>query len=428
MKADRLVTTALLLVAASFPALAQGEATAKDVRLEGAFCKGSPQARLTVVTYVELGRFWSRMDWDLAEFIDRDYEGTLRYCAKLQVPPQSPGASEPAAEQLVAIAVRCLAEQSEAAFWEAQGRYLRTGTVELRAGKVRDRTWDYVEDDKLDKARFRDCYKTQGTLAAVKADDDEAQALGIAAPLGFAFVVDGSLSVHNPSDYDDSWLRKEIDSALLEADWRATLQANTRRSFSEFRQAHPKSSHVEEAGQRIEELEWEAARAANTYEAYSSYLLGRTLGPHVDEARTAMLQLSILGLKLTTTKEPQALAGDTTLVAAPLGGARMETGAASEIRLVKGNVFLMAEFSFKAAEDLNLARDAVLHDAAGNEYDAFVRSPMLFALGWTTGGFSISQSGPNSQHCMWVVPEKALDGAVIHLWGKEFPVGQYLKR
>ena len=46
-----------------------------------------------------------------------------------------------------------------------------------------------------------------------------------------------------------------------------------------------------------------------------------------------MLQLSILDLKLTTTKEPQALAGETTVVAAPLGGATMETGAASALKL-----------------------------------------------------------------------------------------------
>jgi len=435
MKADRVFAGVLILVVACLPGLVPSEAAAQpagtsagEVSLAGALCKGSPQARLTVVSYVQLGRLWSRMDWDLAEFIDRDYEGTLRYCAKLQVPPQASGASEPAAEQLVAIAVRCLAEQSEAAFWKGQGGYLRSGTLELRASKVRDRTWEYVEDDKLDKTRYRECYKVQGTLAAVKADDDEAQSLGVASPLGFVFVVDGHVSVRNPSKYDDSWLRKEIDSALLEADWRAALAANTPRAYGDFRVAHPKSSHDKEAADRSEELQWEAARSANTYEAYSSYLLGRSRGPHVDEARTAMLQLSILDLKLTTTKEPQALAGETTVVAAPLGGAKMETGAASALKLTPGHVFLMAHFSFKAAEDLDLSRDAVLHDAAGHEYEAFVRSPIPLTFGWTRGGFSISQSGRTSQDCMWVVPEKSLDGAVIRLWGKEFPVRQYLKR
>lgn len=77
----------------------------------------------------------------------------------------------------------------------------------------------------------------------------------------------------------------------VEADWRDAVVNNSSLGFERFVKMHPQSSHVVEAGIKIDSLDWIAAKNENTSQSYKKYMDAHEDGAYYDEAHAIYEQL-----------------------------------------------------------------------------------------------------------------------------------------
>jgi protein-disulfide isomerase len=151
------------------PAEQAREPQAVRVRAEGGAAIGDPSATVTVVEYTDYQCPFCKRHHDrtFAELRKRYVDtGRIRYVVR-DLPLSFHAMAEPAA-----AGARCAGEQGR--FWEARDALFEV-SAELSADVIRTKMLGLG----LDAARYDACVANPATLAAVKADQDEAAAAGI---------------------------------------------------------------------------------------------------------------------------------------------------------------------------------------------------------------------------------------------------------
>lgn len=161
------------------------KAVMDKISLKDANCRGPENAKVTIVEYSDFQcPFCNRGYNTIENEILTEYKDKVRFCYKHLPLPFHPWA-EPAA-----IAMECMAEQSDDAAWAVYRGYFEK-QKEINPGNVKDKAVEFAGADKIDKAKFDECYDGKKTLAQVKADKDEATALGLTGTP--SFVINGRM-------------------------------------------------------------------------------------------------------------------------------------------------------------------------------------------------------------------------------------------
>lgn len=157
------------------PAEAAREQKSARVRAEGGYTIGSPTAAVTLVEYTDYQcpfckRYHDRTFAELRKnYVDT---GRVRYVVR-DLPLSFHAMAEPAA-----VGARCAGEQGK--FWEARDA-LFAAQDKLAPDVIRATVLALG----VDAARYDACVKNPATLAAVKADQDEAATAGVSGTPSF---------------------------------------------------------------------------------------------------------------------------------------------------------------------------------------------------------------------------------------------------
>lgn len=116
----------------------------------------------------------------------KDYGDKVKFYYKNYPLPFHPWA------QPGAIAAECAKQQKPEAFW-AVYKGLFEQQKDITADNVKDKAWALAADQKIDKAKFDDCFDNKKTLDKVKADQAEGSSVGVTGTP--SFVINGRLIV-----------------------------------------------------------------------------------------------------------------------------------------------------------------------------------------------------------------------------------------
>ena len=83
-------------------------------------------------------------------------------------------------------------QQKVDAFWKMYHGFF-ANQKDVNPTNVKDKAWEFVSDQGLDKAKFDDCFDNKKTQAGVKADIAEGQSVGVTGTP--SFVINGRLLV-----------------------------------------------------------------------------------------------------------------------------------------------------------------------------------------------------------------------------------------
>jgi len=145
--------------------------------------RGPKDAAVTIVEYSDFQcPFCTKGYTTLETEVLPAYKDKVRFCYKHLPLPFHPWA-EPAA-----IAMECMEAQSPDAAWNVYKGYFEK-QKEVTPANVKDKALEFTAADKIDKAKFDKCYDGKETAAKVKADKDEAAALGLSGTP--SFVING---------------------------------------------------------------------------------------------------------------------------------------------------------------------------------------------------------------------------------------------
>jgi len=144
------------------------------IALDGAPVRGNPAATVTIVEYVDFQcPFCARAHKTIEEQVLKQYGDRVRFAVKhLPLASIHPWA-EPAA-----LAAACARQQSPDGFWTLYDFFFRNQNA-LTKDNLRDRAVGAARDAGLDVPQFEACFDSQAAMAAVKADESEAEALGV---------------------------------------------------------------------------------------------------------------------------------------------------------------------------------------------------------------------------------------------------------
>ena len=157
------------------------------INLKGEPSRGPATAKVTIVEYSDFQcPFCSRGYNTLEQQVLKDYGDKVKFYYKNYPLPFHPWA-EPAA-----IAAECAKEQKPDAFWAAyKGMFEQQ--KDITAENLKEKVTAILADQKLDMAKFNDCFDNKKTLAKVKAQIQEGQSVGVTGTP--SFVVNGRLLV-----------------------------------------------------------------------------------------------------------------------------------------------------------------------------------------------------------------------------------------
>jgi protein-disulfide isomerase len=133
--------------------------------------RGNPNATVTIVEYSDFQcPFCSRAYATIEDQVLKDYGDRVRLVYK-----NYPLEIHPWAER-AALASSCARRQSPEAFWQAYD-FLFKNQPDLTVDNLRDKVMQAVPN--LDLTAFATCYETHAAIDSVRADQDEAAALGV---------------------------------------------------------------------------------------------------------------------------------------------------------------------------------------------------------------------------------------------------------
>jgi protein-disulfide isomerase len=149
--------------------------------------RGNKDAKVTIVEYSDFQcPFCAKGYTTLEQQVMKDYGDKVKFVFKDYPLPFHPWA-EPAA-----IAAECAKQQKVDAFWKMYHGFF-DNQKDVNPTNVKDKAWEYVSDQGLDKAKFDDCYDNKKTEPGVKADVAEGQSVGVTGTP--SFVINGRLLV-----------------------------------------------------------------------------------------------------------------------------------------------------------------------------------------------------------------------------------------
>ncbi len=163
------------------------KAVMAKIKLDGSHCRGPKDAKVTIVEWSDYQcPFCTKGYNTLEQQVLKEFGDKVRFCFK-----DFPLGFHPWAEP-AAIAAKCIAQQKETAYWKAYDGFFQN-QKDVNPQNVKEKAWAFVEAEKLDKAKFDDCFDNKKTQAAVKAEMAEGQSLGVTGTP--SFVINGRLLV-----------------------------------------------------------------------------------------------------------------------------------------------------------------------------------------------------------------------------------------
>jgi protein-disulfide isomerase len=163
------------------------KAVMEKIKLDGAACRGPKDAKVTIVEWSDYQcPFCSKGYTTLEQQVLKEYGDKVNFCFK-----DFPLGFHPWAEP-AAIAAKCVREQKADAYWKVYNGFFQN-QKDINPTNVKEKAWSFAEPEKIDKAKFDECFDAKKTQAAVKADMAEGQSVGVTGTP--SFVINGRLLV-----------------------------------------------------------------------------------------------------------------------------------------------------------------------------------------------------------------------------------------
>ncbi len=163
------------------------KAVMAKINLKGEPSRGPANAKVTLVEFSDYQcPFCSRGYTTIETQVLKDYGDKVKFYYKNYPLPFHPWA------QAGAIAAECAKQQKAEAFWTMY-KGLFEQQKDITADNVKDKAWAMVANDKIDQAKWTDCFDNKKTLDKVKADQAEGSAVGVTGTP--SFVINGRLLV-----------------------------------------------------------------------------------------------------------------------------------------------------------------------------------------------------------------------------------------
>ena len=157
------------------------------IKGDTAMCRGPKDAKVTIYEWSDYQcPFCSKGYTTLETQVLKEYGEKVKFCFKDYPLPFHPWA-EPAA-----IASKCVAEQKPEAFWKVYDGFFQN-QKDVNPQNVKEKAWGFIESEKLDKAKFDECFDNKKTQDKVKAEIAEGQSVGVTGTP--SFVINGRLLV-----------------------------------------------------------------------------------------------------------------------------------------------------------------------------------------------------------------------------------------
>jgi protein-disulfide isomerase len=161
------------------------KAVMDKVSLKNEVCRGPKDAKVTIVEYSDFQcPFCSKGYNTLENEVLTQYKDKVRFCYKHLPLPFHPWA-EPSA-----IAMECMKQQSPEAAWAVYRGFFEK-QKDVTPANVKEKALEFASNEKIDKAKFEQCYDKKETLEKVKADKAEATSLGLTGTP--SFVINGRM-------------------------------------------------------------------------------------------------------------------------------------------------------------------------------------------------------------------------------------------
>jgi protein-disulfide isomerase len=163
------------------------KAVMQKIKLDGAACRGPKDAKVTIVEWSDFQcPFCAKGYTTLEQQVLKEYGEKVKFCFK-----DFPLGFHPWAEP-AAIAAECVREQKPDAYWKVYDGYFQN-QKDVNPTNVKEKAWAFAESEKIDKAKFDECYDAKKTQAGVKSDMAEGQSIGVTGTP--SFVINGRLLV-----------------------------------------------------------------------------------------------------------------------------------------------------------------------------------------------------------------------------------------
>ncbi len=163
------------------------KAVMAKIKTEGRPFRGPKDAKVTIVEYSDFQcPFCTKGYTTLETQVLKEYGDKVKFYFK-----HFPLAFHPWAEP-AAIAAECALQQKPDAYWKLYHAYFEK-QKEINPQNVKEKSWEFIADQGLDKAKFDTCYDSKATQAQVKAEMAEGQSLGVTGTP--SFVINGRLLV-----------------------------------------------------------------------------------------------------------------------------------------------------------------------------------------------------------------------------------------
>jgi protein-disulfide isomerase len=181
------------------------KAVMAKIKLDGAACLGPEDAKVKIVEWSDYQCPFCAKGYTTFEQVLKLYGDKVRFCFK-----DFPLGFHPWAEP-ASMAAKCAAQQKEEAYWKVYHGFFQN-QKDVNPTNVKEKAWSFVEGEKLDKAKFDDCFDNKKTQAAVKAEMAEGQSVGVTGTP--SFVINGRLLVGaQPFDQFKAVIDDELASA-----------------------------------------------------------------------------------------------------------------------------------------------------------------------------------------------------------------------
>jgi protein-disulfide isomerase len=179
------------------------KAVMAKINLKGEPSRGPANAKVTLVEFSDFQcPFCSKGYSTIETQVLKDYGDKVKFYYKNYPLPFHPWATP------AAIAAECAKQQKPEAFWSVYKGFF-DNQKDITADNIKDKALSFAANDKIDAAKFGDCFDNKKTADKVKADQAEGASVGVTGTP--SFVINGRLIV-GAQPYDN--FKNIIDDEL----------------------------------------------------------------------------------------------------------------------------------------------------------------------------------------------------------------------
>ncbi len=179
------------------------KAVMAKINLKGEPSRGPANAKVTLVEFSDFQcPFCSKGYSTIETQVLKDYGDKVKFYYKNYPLPFHPWATP------AAIAAECAKQQKPEAFWSVYKGFF-DNQKDITADNIKEKALSFAANDKIDAAKFNDCFDNKKTADKVKADQAEGASVGVTGTP--SFVINGRLIV-GAQPYDN--FKNIIDDEL----------------------------------------------------------------------------------------------------------------------------------------------------------------------------------------------------------------------